>query len=82
MGGVSRVNHICRFLLPPASAEATKVIILSPMLARRIAQVEVPVNQLGKAQMQGQGGCQDQPSVGHQAGIVEGDLDAVGVANW
>ena len=39
----------------------------------------MPVNQLGKAQVQGQGGGKEQAGVGHQAVVVEGDLDAVEV---
>ena len=50
--------------------------------ARGIAQVEVLFNQLGQAQMPGQGGRKDQPSIGHQAAVIEGDLDAVGVVAW
>ncbi len=42
-------------------------------------QVQVPVNQFGPAQMPAQRGWQDQPSIGHQAVVVKGDLDAVGV---
>ena len=66
---------------PPASAEATSVITLSPVLARPGArtQVQVPVNQFGQAQMPAQRGWQDQPSIVDQAVVVEGDLDAVGV---
>ena len=30
-----------------------------------MAQVQVPVNQLGQAQMQDQGGRQDQTGIGH-----------------
>ena len=47
-----------------------------------IAQVQAPVNQFGKAQVQGQRGRQDQPSIVDQAAVVEGDLDAVGVVIW
>ena len=68
--------------LQPARAEATKVIILSPGLARPGAQVQVPVKQLGQGEIQGQGGWQDQPSIGHQAAVVKGDVDAVGVVKW
>ena len=46
------------------------------------AQAEAPVNQLGQAEMPGQGGRQEQPGIGHQAVIVEGDADAVGVVAW
>ena len=68
--------------LPPARSAATKVIILSPGLARPGAQVQVPVNQLGQAEMPGQGGWQDQLSIGHQAVVVKGDVNAVGVVAW
>ena len=66
---------------PPANAEATSVITLSPVLARPgpIAQAQVPVNQLGQAQMPAQRDWQEQPSIGHQAVVVKGDVDAVGV---
>ena len=43
---------------------------------------QVPVNQLGQTQVQGQGGRKDQPGIGHQAAVVEGDLDPVGVVAW
>ena len=42
-------------------------------------QVQVPVNQFGQAQMPAQRGWQDQPSICHQAVVVKGDLDVVGV---
>ena len=45
-------------------------------------QVQVPVNQFGQAQMPAQRGWQDQPSIGHQAVVIKGDLDAVGVVIW
>ena len=69
---------------PPASAEATSVKILSPVIgsAWRIAQVQAPVNQLGQTQVQGQSGRKDQPGIGDQAVVVEGDADAVGVVAW
>ena len=50
--------------------------------ARRIAQVQALLYQLGKAEVQGQGGWKEQAGVGHQAVVVEGDLDAVGVVAW
>ena len=50
--------------------------------AWRIAQVQAPVNQLGQTQVQGQGGRKDQPGIGDQAVVVEGDADAVGVVAW
>ena len=50
--------------------------------ARRIAQVEALLDQLGQAQAPGEGGRKDQPGIGHQAVVVEGDLDAVGMVRW
>ena len=69
---------------PPASADATRVSILSPGFAppRRIAQVQVMVNQFTQTQVLGQRDRKEQPSIGHQAAVVEGDLDAVGMVKW
>ena len=50
--------------------------------ARRVAEVEALPEELGQAKAQGEGGRKDQPGIGHQAVIVEGDLDAVGVVTW
>ena len=44
-----------------------------------IAQVNVAVRQFIQAQAQGQSGRQNQPGVGYQAMVVEGDADAVRV---
>ena len=33
--------------------------------------------EFGQAKAQGEGGGKDQPGIGHQAVVVEGDLDAV-----
>ena len=66
---------------PPASAEGTSQHLVSRVRPpRSISQVQVLLYQLGKAEVQGQGGRKEQSSVGHQAVVVEGDLDAVGVA--
>ena len=69
---------------PPAGADATRVIILSPVFARprRIAQVEALLDELGQAKVQGEGDRKEQPSIGHQAVVIAGDLDAVGVLQW
>ena len=66
---------------PPASAEATRVIILSPVLASPGA-LEVMVYEFPQTQVLGEGGRQEQAGIGHQAVVVEGDLDAVGVVTW
>ena len=50
--------------------------------ARGAAKVEMVVDQLGQAQAPGQGGRKDQPGIGPQAVIVEGDADAIGVVTW
>ena len=49
---------------------------------RRIAQVQVMVNQFTQTQVLGQRDRKEQPSIGHQAAVVEGDLDAVGMVKW
>ena len=49
---------------------------------RRAAEVEVLPEELGQAKAQGEGGRKDQPGIGHQAVVVEGDADAVGVVAW
>ena len=68
---------------PPASAEATSVSSLSPCSpSRRVAEVKVMVDEFPQAQVPGESGRKDQPSIGHQAVVVEGDADAVGVVAW
>ena len=49
---------------------------------RRIAQVEALLDEFGQAEAQGQGGRQDQSGIGHQAAVIKGDADAVGVVAW
>ena len=46
---------------------------------RGFAQVEALLDEFGQAEMPGQGGRKEQPGIGHQAAVVEGDLDPVGV---
>ena len=45
---------------------------------RRIAQVEALLDEFGQAEMPGQGSRKEQPGIGHQAAVVEGDLDPIG----
>ena len=40
------------------------------------------VHQLAQSQMMGQRDRQDQPCIGHQAVIVEGDVNAIGALRW
>ena len=49
---------------------------------RGVTQTQALLHQLGKAEVVGQGGGKEQPGVGHQAVVVEGDLDTVGVVAW
>ena len=69
---------------PPASADATSVIILSPVLARPGARPRSKYRSTswGQAQVQGQRGGKDQPGIVDQAVVVEGDADAVGLVAW
>ena len=47
-----------------------------------MAQVQAPVNQLGQAKAQGEGGGKNQPGIGHQAVVVKDDANTVGVVAW
>ena len=69
---------------PPASADATRVTILSPVFARPGAspKVNVAVDELTQTQVLGEGHRKEQPGIGHQTVIVEGDLNPVGVFAW
>ena len=49
---------------------------------RGIAQVEALPDEFGQAEVPCQGGRKEQPGIGHQAAVVEGDLDLVGVVAW
>ena len=49
---------------------------------RRFPKVNVAIHRLAQTKMMGQSERQDQSGVGHQAVIVEGDIDAVGVVAW
>ena len=69
---------------PPASAEAHQRhhLVARVRPPRGIAQVEALPDEFGQAEMPGQGGGKEQPGIGHQAAVVEGDTDAVGVVAW
>jgi hypothetical protein len=62
--------------LPPASAEATSVIALSP---GRVAEIDELIHQLAQSQPDRERGRQQQPGVSDQALVVESDLDLVRV---
>ena len=49
---------------------------------RRISEVNVVVDEFTQTQVLGEGDRKDQPSIGHQAVVVEGDLNAVGMVKW
>ena len=49
---------------------------------RRPAEVEVMVDEFPQAQVPGEGGRQEQAGIGHQAAVVKGDADAVGIVLW
>ena len=69
---------------PPASAEATRVIILSPVLARprRAPEIEVIVYEFPQTQVLGEGGREEQAGIVHQAVVVKDDANTVGVVAW
>ena len=45
----------------------------------RISLVNMVVHQLDQSQMMGQGDRKDQPGIGHEAMVIEGKVDAVGL---
>ena len=49
---------------------------------RRVTEVEVAVGELLQTEMLGERGREEQPRIGHQAVVVEGDVYPVGVARW
>ena len=46
---------------------------------RRAAEVEVTVDEFPQAQVPCEGGRQEQAGIGHQAVVVKGDADTVGI---
>ena len=91
-----RLDHTAQHLLGPASAQRVGVVdavatgqgrrhqgqhlVPSIRTTRCISQVNVAVHQFAQTQVMGQRDRQDQSGVGHQAVIVEGDLDALKAA--
>ena len=69
---------------PPAGADATGVIILSLVFARPGASPgSRPCRtSSGRPRCRARVGRKEQPGIGHQAAVVEGDLDTVGVVAW
>ena len=65
---------------PPASADAHQGQQLVSRIGptRCISQIDMAVHQFTQSQMMGQRDRQDQPSIGHQAVIIEDSVDAVG----
>ena len=49
---------------------------------RRISQVNVVADEFPQTQALGEGDRKDQPGIAHQAVVVEGDSDAVGLTEW
>ena len=49
---------------------------------RRISQVNAVVDEFTQTQVLGEGDREEQPYIGHQAVVVEGDLNAVGMVKW
>ena len=49
---------------------------------RRICEVNMVVDEFTQTQVLGEGDREEQPGIGHQAVVVEGDLNAVGMVKW
>ena len=69
---------------PPTSADAARVIILSPVFARpgHIAQVEALLDEFTQTQVLGEGHRKDQPWIIYQTVVIKGDLNSVWVVAW
>ena len=67
---------------PPASAEAMRVssFVAGVRPPRRVT--EVAVGELLQTEMLGERGREEQPRIGYQAVVVEGDVYPLGVARW
>ena len=89
-----RLDHVSQHTPSAASARRIGVVNAVATSQRRChqghhlvasvgaAQVNVAVHQSGQTQVLGQRDRKEQPSIGHQAVIVKGDLDAVGLPRW
>ena len=69
---------------PPAKADATRVIILSPVLARPGARPRSKCRSTswGRPRCKANVAGRISPGIVDQAVVVEGDVDAVGVFAW
>ena len=84
-GGPARTQHVGVVYAVAASQSGChqgQYLVPGVGPPRGVAQVNVVVDELAQTQTPGQGDRQDQPGIGYQAGIVEGDLDAVRVVTW
>ena len=93
--GGRRLDRAAQDLLGPASAQRVGIVdavaasqrrrhqrqhlVAGVGSTRRISQVNVVVDEFTQTQVLGQSDRKDQPSIGHQAAVIEGDLDAIGV---
>ena len=65
-GGCHQGQHLVSRIRPP----------------QRSSEVNVVVDEFTQTQVLGEGDRKEQPSIGHQAVVVEGDLNAVGMVKW
>ena len=69
---------------PPARADATRISILSAVLARPGARPRLTwrPDQCTETKTMGQCDRKQQPGIGHQAVTIKGDLDGVRLLRW
>ena len=93
-----RLDRAAQHLLGPASAQRVGVVNavatgqrrrhqgqhLVPRIrpTRCISQVNVAVHQFAQTQVMGQRDRQKQSGIGHQAMVIESNMDAVGLLAW
>ena len=80
--GAQRIGVVDAVAASQRGSDQGHHLVASVGPARGVTQTQALLHQLGKAEVVGQGGGKEQPGVGHQAVVVEGDTDAVGVVAW
>ena len=80
--GAQRIGVVDAVALRQRGGHQRHQLVAGVGPTRRIAQVQTLLYQLGKTDVHGQGGWEEQADIVHRALTVEGDLDAVEVVAW
>ena len=80
--GAQRIGGVDAVAASQGGGDQRQHLVPRVRPSRRAAEVEALLDEFGQAEMPGQGGRKEQPGVGHQSAVVEGDLDAIGMVAW